>query len=77
MLILVIQACTTRYEHLIGIGAAICLSLSFFGVIEVMYFIGSGGGHIMSGIIGSYADNNKIALALLSSVPMLIFSNLL
>lgn len=60
-----------RFE---GLAYAVILSLGFYGVIEGLKFIVSGGAHNMAGPPASIiADNNHLALALLCTLPLVFF----
>ena len=53
---------------------AICLSAAYFGASEGLKYIITGGGHTVTGILGSrLSDRNELALALNMTIPLIIF----
>ncbi len=62
-----------KKEHFEAILLYLCLALCFFGVMEGMKVILSGGGHKMAGIHGPLGDNNKVALGLNMTIPLILY----
>jgi len=62
-----------KKEHFDGILFYLCLALCFFGVMEGIKVVLSGGGHKIRGIDGPLGDNNKIALGLNMTIPLILY----
>jgi len=62
-----------KKEHFEAILFYLCLALCFFGVMEGLKVLLSGGGHKIEGITGPLGDNNKVALGLNMTVPLILY----
>jgi probable O-glycosylation ligase (exosortase A-associated) len=62
-----------KKEHFEAILIYLCLALCFFGVMEGMKVLLSGGGHKIIGIHGPLGDNNKVALGLNMTIPLILY----
>lgn len=62
-----------KYD-LIFIIKCLCLAFGFYGSLEALKFILSGGGHVITGISGGkFADRNPVALGISMVIPYLVF----
>lgn len=74
LLFLFIYLIVRKQNHFSLMIWSIGLSIGFFGLVEGLKFIKSGGFHQIHGPSGHIlADNNHMALALLMTIPLLIF----
>jgi len=62
-----------KKEHFEAILFYLCLALCFFGVMEGIKVLLSGGGHKIRGIAGPLGDNNKVALGLNMTIPLILY----
>jgi len=62
-----------KREHFEAILFFLVLALCFFGLMEGIKVILSGGGHIIVGMQGSLGDNNKVALGLNMTIPLILY----
>jgi probable O-glycosylation ligase (exosortase A-associated) len=62
-----------KKEHFEAILMFLCIALCFFGVMEGIKVLLSGGGHKIQGIHGPLGDNNKVALGLNMTIPLILY----
>lgn len=62
-----------RKVHFDSLVTFLALSMCFYGMIEGIKYVLSGGGHKILGIIGPLPDNNFVALGLNMCVPMVLY----
>ncbi|MGO4893903.1 putative O-glycosylation ligase, exosortase A system-associated [Flavobacterium sp. W21_SRS_FM6] len=62
-----------KKQHFEAVLAFLCLALCFYGFMEALKYISTGGGHKIIGIQGPLGDNNKVALGLNMSIPLMLY----
>lgn len=62
-----------KKEHFEGVLAFLCLALCFYGFMEALKYIATGGGHKIIGLKGPLGDNNKVALGLNMAIPLMLY----
>ncbi len=62
-----------KKEHFHSVLAFLCLALCFYGFMEALKFLATGGGHKITGIKGPLGDNNKVALGLNMAIPLMLY----
>ncbi|MDN4504255.1 putative O-glycosylation ligase, exosortase A system-associated [Alteromonadaceae bacterium BrNp21-10] len=63
-----------KKDHFEGIIYFLTLALCFYGAMEGGKVLLSAGGHKMSGILGPLGDNNKVALGLNMTIPLVLYA---
>jgi probable O-glycosylation ligase (exosortase A-associated) len=62
-----------KKNHFEGIIAFLSISLCYFGLMEGLKYISTGGAHNITGMTGPLGDNNKAALGLNMCIPLMVY----
>lgn len=72
MFVLVMPLVVVGRYRIHAMVVAICLGLTFHGLLDGIKVIASGGGHIVVGL-SKFGDNNHFAVVILMAIPMLLY----
>jgi probable O-glycosylation ligase (exosortase A-associated) len=60
-------------QHFEGALMFLALGFGYYGLMEALKFLNTGGSHNIYGILGPLGDNNKVALGLDMMIPLLLY----